>query len=324
MNLIHLFGHLRKPLISENVFNSETISEFPNFRLAKDYSGFPVILFEIIDSRKSNELHSFRLKYLTVQSKVRCTIVSNNKKETKDFTLIVFCNSEPVLQEYFLKFIETLIKKLGLNPSQIEVFDSIKKMIEVFRVLTEIPSKTIRGLWSELFLIEKSNQCDVLIEYWHNLPSEKFDFNSGFEKVEVKSNANFDRSHIFSYEQLNSSNTLIASIFVRESLVGFSIHDLVDRIIDKVNGVPEFVDKLQNLVARTLGSSLEQSMVIKFDYLIASDSLVYFYQMDIPRILPDYIPIEISELKFRVDLSNVPAIDISSIKSKGLLFSALL
>ena len=87
--------------------------------------------------------------------------------------------------------------------------------------MTDSPTNTVNGLWSELFLIENSTNPKELINYWHNLPEEKFDFNAGKERIEVKSSSSFERKHIFSAEQLNppsDTQVLIASVFLKQYL----------------------------------------------------------------------------------------------------------
>ena len=48
------------------------------------------------------------------------------------------------------------------------------------------PRKTIQGLWAELFIIERANNPEYLIQSWHSSSEDKFDFNDGQDKIEVK------------------------------------------------------------------------------------------------------------------------------------------
>ena len=122
----------------------------------------------------------------------------------------------------------------------------LNKFVEVFRSLANTPTNTVHGLWTELFLIDTSANSKMLLNYWHNLPMEKFDFNSGAEKIEVKSNSNFERIHTFSSEQLNppaETQVLIASIFIRQHSSGQSIQQLVDSITTKVQSHIDLIEK---------------------------------------------------------------------------------
>ena len=61
---------------------------------------------------------------------------------------------------------------------------------------------------------------------WHTSPNDKFDFNDGKDKIEVKSTKTVRRVHKFSLEQLHpniNSNLIIASVFVIETGHGKTI-----------------------------------------------------------------------------------------------------
>ena len=156
--------------------------------------------------------------------------------------------------------------------------DSWKKFVEVFKTLTDSPTNTVNGLWAELFLIDTSSNPKTLINYWHNLTEEKFDFNAGTERIEVKSSSNFERKHIFSAEQLNppsDTQVLIASVFLKQHNSGNNIQQLIESISEQIDYDFETTDKLNSIVFRTLGSSLEHSIGVKFDYEIARQSLQF-------------------------------------------------
>ena len=217
MNLIDLYDSLNLPENDSKVFNAIPIPEYPNFRVAIDFEGNAVLLLSITKKIKDLSLKNFRLKYLQLEQNLDCKVFENDFFKHQTFTVITFRCSDRNLQEYFLRISETLVKTIGQNPTQQQVIDSLKKFVEVFTSLTDSPKNTISGLWAELFLIENSSNPKELINYWHNLPEEKFDFNAGTERIEVKSSSNFERKHIFSSEQLNppsDTQVLIASIFL--------------------------------------------------------------------------------------------------------------
>lgn len=211
-------------------------------------------------------------------------------------------------------------------PTQKQIIDSLNKFVEVFRALSDPPSKTVHGIWSELFIIDNSKKPELLLNYWHNLSEEKFDFNSGDEIIEVKSNSNFERIHFFSSEQLNpeeGTNLLIASLFIRQNNSGHSIQQLISSITSKINQETDLADKLNNVVCRTLGNSLEEAINIKFDYDIAKDSLLFYNYQDIYKIEKIDIPEKVSEVKYKSDLSSLKPIKLSNLKKAGNLFRGL-
>jgi len=326
MNLIELFDSLTVPdLGNENVFNALPIPGYQFVRLAIDIEGNPVLLLSVTNKLKSIALKNFRLKYLNLTQNLKCRISENGTMTFETFTIISFNCEERHLQEYFLRISESLVKSLNSKPTQEQVIETINRFVEIFRSLTDTPTNTVQGLWSELFLIDNSRQPITLLDYWHNTPEEKFDFNSGEEKIEVKSTSNFERIHYFSSTQLTppaGSNVLIASIFVRQDNRGLSIQQLIDNIKNKIQDDTSLTEKLNNIVCRTLGSSLEQSIKIKFDYNIAKESLQYFNYRDICKIEEVHIPSEVSDVKYKSDLTSITPTNVGNM-SRGNLFRGL-
>jgi hypothetical protein len=327
MNLIELYDSLAFPEVgNQKTFNAIPIPEYPSFRIAIDVEGNPVLLLSVINAVKNIALKNFRLKYLQLEQNIECKISENAKSSFQTFTVITFTSADRNLQEYFLRISETLVKTLSIKVTQQQVIESLNKFVEVFRALTDPPTNTVHGLWTELFLIENSANPKALLNYWHNIPEEKFDFNSGNEKIEVKSNSSFERLHIFSSEQLNppiGTQVLIASIFIRQNTAGQSIQQLVDSITIKVQHDIDLTDKLNNIVCKTLGNSLEQSIKIKFDYNIARESLVFYRHQDISKIEEVAIPNAVSEVRYKSDLFTIKHIDLTTLMNSDELFSSI-
>ncbi len=264
MNLIELFDSLSIAAkgMSE-AFNAVQIPDYPNFRIAVDSARNPVLLLAVEDSQKNTRLKNIRLKHLQLIKDVKCKITENGESIFQIFTVITFLNADRHLQEYFLQISETVIKSLNAKPTQHQVFETLTKFVEVFRALSDVPTNTAQGLWSELLLIDIANDTKTILSYWHNFPEETFDFNSGAEKIEVKSTSRFERIHTFSSEQLNppfENQLLIASLFIKQNNSGQSTQDLIDSITAKIKNEFELIEKLNTLVSKTLGNSLEQSI----------------------------------------------------------------
>jgi hypothetical protein len=327
MNLIELFDSLPLPEErKENIFNAIPIPNFPSFRIGIDIESNPVLLLTVKNPTKNISLKNFRLKYLQLSQNVVCKVTENNKTEHNIFTVINFTSNDRNLQEYFLIVAESLIKSINNLPTQEQIIESLNKFIELFRSLNDTPTNTIQGLWAELFLIEVSNDPKTLLHFWHSVPEEKFDFNSGPERIEVKSNSNFERLHYFSSEQLNppkESQVIVASIFLKLDNSGLSIKQIIDKIINRIQDDTPLVERLNKIVCITLGNSLEQSLNIKYDYNVAIDSIKYYHNDDVKKIEAIYIPSEVSEVRFKSDLSQINNIDISQLQNPGFLFKAL-
>lgn len=327
MNLVELYDNLDFPRGGNTkTFTAIPVPGHPYFRIAVNLEGYPVLLLSIVNAEKENIVKNFRLKYLQLEQNVECKVTEGGIVSFQTFNVVTFTSNDRNLQEYFLKIAETLIKTLSNNPTKSQIVESIKSLVEVFRSLADSPTNTIHGLWTELFLIESSSNPKTLLNYWHNLPEEKFDFNSGTEKIEVKSNSKFERIHTFSSEQLNppqGSQVLVASVFIRPHSNGKSIQQLIENIVNKINDDVVLVNKLYSTVLKTLGTSFEQSILIKFDHSIAKESIKFYSFQDIRKIEKIFIPNEVFEVHYKSDLSTVNEIIISNMKNKGVLYSGL-
>lgn len=321
MSLIELYDTLSIP--KNNVFNAVLIPEFPEFRIAIDVEGNPVLLLSVTKRIKDISLKNFRLKYLQLEQNIECKISENGTSKLKTFTVITFRSADRNLQEYFLRIAEILVKTIGVNPTQQQVVDSLKKFVEVFKSLTDTPTNTVSGLWAELFLIDSAKNPQTLLNYWHNIPEEKFDFNAGTERIEAKSSSTFERKHTFSSEQLNppaDTQVLIASIFVKQHNSGVNIQELTNSISDKVANDYNLKEKLNRIVLKTLGNTFEHSIGIRFDFEIAKQSLRFYKHQDIRKIEEMHIPNEVSEVRYKSDLTELIPINPIEIKDSKLLF----
>lgn len=326
MKLTELFRVLTLPLNGDGkIFNALTLEEYPFSKIAVNNFGFPVLL---ISSKIDNTFLSqknVRLKYLELTHNLECRITEKRKTNFANFTVIIFKSDELNLQNYFLGIAETLLKELSSNPTQKEIFNTFQGFVEIFRSLSNPPNRTIQGLWSELFVIENSNNAEVLLKYWHDYPEEKFDFNNDIEKLEVKSSSNMERVHVFTSEQLNppnSKNVLIASLFTKQTNKGRCISDLIESIQNKVND-KILLEKLFSIISNTLGNTVEQGIKIKFDYDLAKNSLCYFNILDISKIEKINIPNRVSDVKYKSDLTSLKPVIPSNIKSDGEIFKSL-
>lgn len=192
---------------------------------------------------------------------------------------------------------------------------------------TEPQTKTIQGLWSELFLIAESVDPVVVLRSWHSLPEEKYDFNSGEERVEVKSCSGSRRVHTFSLDQLNGpigTQTVIASVFVKHVSGGKNISMLVESIMNRIPNQSGLIEKLKHQVALALGKSINEGILYHFDFYLAKQSLRFYKIEDIPRIKIDDIPLEVHDVHFKTDLTNVEPVRMITFSKEMFLFPSIM
>lgn len=325
MNLTQLFTTLSIPAESgAKRFNATPVEGFPHFRLAVDEVGQPVLLFD--SNASGSRVRSFKLKYLELLGHVNCSVREDSVSFSATFTVITFTSPDTSLQEYFLRTAGVLVEALGPTPSATQIAESLSRFVELFRALSDMPTKSIQGLWAELLVIENCRDCATLLAYWHETPENKFDFDAGSEKIEVKSSSTFNRVHHFSSEQLNASlgvNILVASLFTKQIASGLNVMELIERIETKLQHHPDLCEKLHVITLRTLGDSLSEGMKVSFDYRLAKESLLFFAHNDIGKISASDIPLSVSDVRFRSDLADVPPIDPRTLESVGHLFQAI-
>ncbi len=323
MKLIELFNTIKQPSENDNFqFSGIHIPEYSNHRIAKDKNDNPTLLLSISNESARILIANLKLQNVSVMFDIKCKIQQNGNLIERIFTAVCFIGKDISLKKYFLKLCSTLIEDLGNTPTHEEVRKEITRFIELFRLATEPQTKKIQGLWAELLLIAESKEPADLVRCWHSIPEEKFDFNNGEERIEVKSSSNNLRLHNFSLDQLHSptgTKTIIASIFVRQVSTGKSIATLSSEILARLTDI-ELIGKVQLQIALTLGKTIIDSMNLKFDYEFAKDSLRFYKAEDVPKIATENIPNFVSDVRFKSDLTEVISIYPSEIAENSGLF----
>ncbi|MFK7949680.1 MAG: PD-(D/E)XK motif protein [Saprospiraceae bacterium] len=280
-------------------------------------------LFFIKCESDSKEI-DINLEFISVKFNRTCQLQNHNDDIETGIYTIVFLKSDSIeLQQYFLGIIYLMVDKLPINPEYREVKKEIDKIINLFSKLSKPAIKTVQGLWAELIVIEQSSNPDYLVQSWHKSIKDKFDFNDGFDKIEVKSTSKNKRIHNFSNEQLNpneNSKLLIASIFTIETGIGKNIFGVVELIKSKLkNKTLGF--RIDEVIVETLGKSFEKSFEVFFDYQLAVDSLKYYKCSNIPKIKTLNIPNEITNVRFDCNIEqvlNIKKIEYDSVLHKSL------
>jgi len=319
-----IFADLQqKEPVNKDSFLAASLPFTKKHKIGISTEGFPLFFIECNDIAHSADI---TLEFISVLFNRPCNLSENNTQSENTYTIISLKTENSEFQKYFFDVICIVLEQLPENPSHKQFKKEIQKLIDLFSRFNRPPRKTIQGLWAELFIIERANNPEYLIQSWHSSSVDKFDFNDGQDKLEVKSTANVSRIHRFSLEQLNpnkNSNLLIASLFVVQTGKGKNIFDLIDSICKKIQNI-ELQFRLNEIVSKTLGNDLEKAFDTYFDYQQASDTLAYFDFKDIPAIKNDSIPNEISNIHFDCDLSNISTIEDNVFKtSESSLFKSI-
>lgn len=299
-------------------FAIASLPSIKNHKIGISQNGQPMFFIKCDNSTNSKSLDS-NLEFISVQFNRQCQLINKKLKIEEDvYTIISLKTDSDYLQEYFLKIVFVLVNNIPEKPLLKDLKIEIEKLINLFTKFSKPPLKTIQGLWAELLVIEQSKEPDYLIQSWHNSASDKYDFNDGIDKVEVKSTAKSRRIHSFSLEQLmpnTNSKLIVTSIFSIETGTGTNIFDLIDKIEAKIND-KNLSFRVNEMVGLTLGKDFEKSLDVFFDYQFAIDSIQHYNSDDIPSISDNHIPSNIMNVRFDCDLTDVKTLAKRKTKSR--------
>jgi hypothetical protein len=301
------------------------VDDFPNYEVHKiGFESEKRFITVLIKCDNKNDL-IFKPgggKYLSISYDNYCTIKlkSGGVGKNKKFTILTLKTKEKDIENYFIELCLIFIARLGVAPSIEEVKVQFEKLESIFIKLSKTSTKSILGLWGELFLISISKRSEYIINSWHKEANDKFDFNDGTDKLEVKTTTLNRRKHHFEIKQLKkftNSITVIASIITSETDNGTSIGDLVNRIKQNISN--DLYEKLIIKIFDVIGDKINEIEDIRFDYKIAESEIKFYFSEEIPK--PEVIPSEVTEVRFQSDLSDL--ISIPKSKFKGALLKSI-
>ena len=322
--VFNIFQRLKAlSLDNDGSFKIDSLPLIKNHKIGISHLEQPMFFIKCEDSNKIKSIDC-NLEFISVQFNRQCQLKNNkNKIEDGCYTIISLKTDLVALQEYFLEVIFLIIKKLSEEPHLKDLKFEVEKLINLFSKFSKPGLKTIQGLWAELLVIEQSSNPDYLIQAWHSSTNDKFDFNDGSDKIEVKSTSKSRRIHHFSAEQLNpnkNSNLIIASIYTIETGIGKNTFALIELIEKRIKN-KELSFKLNEIIAETLGKDFEKSFEVFYDYQLALDSIKFYDSESVPRIHSNSIPTEVTYVRFDCDLTDIS--ELKSCKNKSLLHNLL-
>ncbi len=210
----NIFKELQlKELVSPDSFMGASLP-FSDFHKVGVSKGNEPMFF--ISCSENGNLIDINLEVFSVLFNRPCKIYENGICSEEVYTVIQLKTDNSDLQRYFINVVCLVLQQLPPTPTQKGLRVEIDKIIELFRSIANPPKQTLQGLWAELLVVEQSKNPEILVKAWHSSPEDKFDFNDGKDKLEVKSTAKNHRVHSFSIDQLSpnaGSQLIIVSIF---------------------------------------------------------------------------------------------------------------
>lgn len=310
---------------AEVAFTASQSPLLAGHRIAKDADGQAAFLLTCTPKREGVE-PPIRLRYISVLPHQRCLLSRpDGLSEGGEFTVIRCLANDVEITTYFLRVMGNLVTGLGPRPTEAAIRVAVQHAAEIFHALTDNPTRTVQGLWAELFLITVSQEPLVLLNAWRAGDSDKFDFSSDRHRIEVKSSSRGLRAHHFALDQLSSVEgglTVVASLLLWRAGGGTSIAELVDRVHERLAGDTSLAARLEHTVATSLGADWRESTVQRFDSGRAQDSLRFYDARTVPQIQAA-LPGGVSEVEFMSDLSECPPLPASAMLDQGDLAAAV-
>jgi hypothetical protein len=268
-----------------------------------------------------------------VQHDVDCRVRQpDGSVEEGRFTVVRCTGRGRALHAYFLRVSAAVVALVGEEPSRADVGGAIDRLVELFRVMSAAPRKSVRGLWTEVLLMARLRDPAPLAAVWHVLPADRYDFSAGGQRIEVKSASGRIRQHHFALEQrvpVPGTEVLIASVLVERAGAGTTLANLVGEVRSRISHEPRLLlpdtgrQHVDLVIAQTLGDSWRQTQEERFDRQLAESSLVFYEPAVVARVDPS-LPRGVSDVRFRVDLTGLPAADLTAYRAQGGLFAAAL
>jgi hypothetical protein len=309
--------------ISAGQFKATQIPGFAAHYVASDASGLPSILLGALPVPMYAPI---RLSGFEARFAVPCRISIGSQSKHETLTVVACLASDRESQDYFLHLCETIIRIVGQVPSLAQVVDAVHRLVALFKHLSHPATRSVTGLIGELYAISQSAEPAAAVQAWRTADQDRFDFALDDLRLEVKATSDRTRAHHFSTEQCSPPSGILGmaiSIFIEATGGGLSLLELIRQIENRLGGNDDLILKLQYSVAATLGESLRSALSTRFDESLARSSLQLYDLATIPAVRAD-IPVEVSQVRFRSDLTRTPTIPAETIaaistRARGIL-----
>ena len=286
------------------------VPSYQNCYIGKDGEAYACFLISTLDQAK-RQMSPMRFKNLDVQFGLLCSLEKANGVVSEERLTVIRCRThDEEITRYFLSVCDTVLHMLGANPTQETVVGIVKHLASIFQKIQKPPTKTVNGLFGELYLIYRSANPIVTLSAWRSDENARFDFAVDNIRLDVKVTKGRVRTHVFSYEQCNpptGTTAIAASMFVGHSPGGMSLQALIDGIGTRIATDADLIFKLHETVATALGRHLSEAMSVTYDMELSASSLCFYHMDDVPAVR-EPLPANVSGVHFRSDLSLLKSI----------------
>lgn len=310
-----IFESLETPK-RKGVLKAKSLKKNSRFYICKSSDGF--INFLIKTTGKTDSI-PYNLKHINISHNELYEIEENNKSSSIICTHIKCKTTSSNISNIFFEQVHFLSNQIKESDSDNQVGRKLDNIIEIFKSFNKKATRTIRGLWAELFIIYKSSNPDKMLKAWHQNVTDRYDFSFDSINLEIKSRGKLKPVEAqFSMNQIEppkgSTKVIVTSVYVDSSSSGLSVIDLRNEINKKLRS-NTLKEKLDLNFYKILGDNLQNEQInTTYDVNIAAKNTSFFDLKNIPKIDIDNIPDEIISLSFKVDLTNIPELSNSYLK----------
>lgn len=288
--------------------------------LAKTPSGEATFLLR--GARLPAARPALRLRHIEVDFGSRCRV----KEEAAlaidgDFITVRCVDVDASGRELFVRAVEALLATLPAQPSSVETESLIAGIVELFRKLAQPARRSVKGLWAELFVIDRCSFPERMIAAWHGECDEKLDFVTSKGYVEVKATEQAARVHEFALAQLRGERSqygLVASFRLRRATGGVGILDLARRITARL-GDDSHRAKVWTNVLESMGKDFTEASDLAFDERFAEANARVVAAQDVPCISTP-LPTGVIDARVTVDFSAIPPAARRALSETNTLF----
>lgn len=318
-----VLGHFTRlaPPASSNpeVFSAVRLDTGSSVRVAKSGSGHPALLLPA-----SGQQHApIALRNLRVLFDIACRTEMDGAVSDEILTVVECLSDDSNIRELFLRAVADVLIACESDLSLGTVSGAIDALVELFRELAEPSSRSVQGMWGELFLLSECRDPLTAVQSWHVLPDDRFDFGTRDLRVEVKTTTQ-DRVHEFGLDQLDAraARVVVASVVTQRLGGGVSVPDLSEAVQRRLSGHPDEQLRVLQTVVRVLGEDWGAAQDLRLDPGLASRSLRFFDAESVPSVsrpLPDGV----SHVSFRAELDDSAALTTRDVLTSDSLWAYL-
>jgi len=121
---------------------------------------------------------------------------------------------------------------------------------------------------------------------------------------------------------LQGNHVVIASFLLEESGKGLSIEELWMEISANRELTADLRERLSKILSLSLGRDWRKASRVAFDPEAAVKKLRFYEAAVIPKVDTD-VPVEVSEVRFKSELTDVPSLSRAEVVRSGGLFEGM-